>query len=83
MPRIKIDPQCRYGHGPLNKLPNSFMIEGVKAQRNEGGTLPLESRLTTRATGATLTINAFWCPECGYTELQEWQEWPETEPKDA
>jgi hypothetical protein len=72
MARIKIDATCRYGHGALQKLPGSFMLEGVTARRVHDGLLAL-GQLATKPTGATLTINAYWCPECGYTELQEWR----------
>ena len=68
MPKLDIEPTCRYDHGNLKKVngepgfPSAFAVSGMNLV-NEG------APLTPAGTG--LLLDVFECPVCGYTELFE------------
>lgn len=69
-----VEPNCRYGHGPLVRVPVArdayWGLYGVRRVQAEVGAFVAGQPLASlEANHAVFTLLAFRCPTCGYMEL--------------
>lgn len=60
----KVAPQCKYGHGNLERQPDLWAVQGVEVLDTKTDGLP-----DTRNTALQFTCSMFRCPRCGYLEM--------------
>ena len=61
---------CRYDHGPLDELPDTWALSGVEWVSSSKLDPPGSTKLPQQSTQAFF-IKLWRCPTCGYMELQD------------
>lgn len=77
MPTVKVTPECRYGHGPLQNIQpeaptpghHFWGLQGVTLTPFRAGSPAATPLLTSETTSRIYSVMIFRCPTCGYVEL--------------
>jgi hypothetical protein len=59
-----IRPNCRFGHGPMEKLPTTWALTGLDTRKGDE-----HSPYFARANGRAYALTVYRCSECGALEL--------------